>query len=107
MTDLYYCVFLFIILCGAVYFGMQNGKHTVQVREDTLEECLANGLQWTLAEIVLTSDANTARMSALKEGVKALHNMKANDLVKFHYDGTIEALQDCRYETTTKFGRGK
>ena len=78
MSDLYYCVFLFILLCGAVYFVIQNGKHSVQVREDTLEECLANGLQWTLAEIVLTSHANTARMSALKEGVKALQNIKGD-----------------------------
>ena len=88
MTDLYYCVFLFILLCGAVYFGIQNGKHTVQVREDTLEECLANGLQWTLAEIVLTSEANIARMSALKEGMKALHNMKYDDLGSLHDAGT-------------------
>ena len=67
-------LFIFILICGAIYFGRQSGKHTVAVRECSIEECNNHGIQWALAELAITDSANTARVSGLKEGIRILQN---------------------------------
>ena len=105
MSDLIFGLFILILVCGAIYFGIQSGKHTVSVREGAIQDCKNNGIQWSLAELAITDSANTALTSGLKEGIKTLQRVKdSNDFVKISNDGSMEFLADGRYETTTEFG---
>jgi len=74
MGELMFGLFIFALIFGAIYFGIQSGKRTVAVREYSIEECNNRGLQWSLAELAITDSSNTARVSGLKEGIRILQD---------------------------------